>query len=225
MIFVTHRRQAAAIRKRAREARARGEEAALTRWETKFLRTYNRDIVKLVPFVLTLIILEEALPFIVLYAPGMLPSTCLLPSQRQRIEAKRRAKQMAHVASVREEFSVQNLDSMEKGVKSLDTNLARAVAGIFSRATWGPLFLQQRRIAKHLAYISSDDALLAKEDMGSRLKNDELVEALEDRGFITEAQTSQQMHEKLQWWLKGANDDTTRLRLVFRAAVGELGTN
>lgn len=40
------------------------------------------------PFVLTALILEEIIPLIVLYAPSMLPSTCILPSQRERIQDK-----------------------------------------------------------------------------------------------------------------------------------------
>lgn len=43
---------------------------------------------RLVPFVLIALILEEIIPLIVIWAPGMLPSTCILPSQRERIQAK-----------------------------------------------------------------------------------------------------------------------------------------
>jgi LETM1 and EF-hand domain-containing protein 1 len=42
----------------------------------------------LVPFILIALILEEIIPLIVLYAPSMLPSTCILPSQRDRIQEK-----------------------------------------------------------------------------------------------------------------------------------------
>lgn len=41
------------------------------------------------------LVIEEIIPLIVLYAPWMLPSTCILPSQRERIEKKRREKQAA----------------------------------------------------------------------------------------------------------------------------------
>ena len=44
---------------------------------------------RLVPFLLIVLIVEELIPLIVLYVPGMLPSTCVLPSQRGRIVAKR----------------------------------------------------------------------------------------------------------------------------------------
>lgn len=41
---------------------------------------------RLVPFVSIIVILEEILPLVILYAPFLLPSTCKLPSQARRIE-------------------------------------------------------------------------------------------------------------------------------------------
>ena len=46
LIFVTHRKQVSAIRRRVREAQARGEEASMTRSETRFLQTFKMDLVK-----------------------------------------------------------------------------------------------------------------------------------------------------------------------------------
>lgn len=46
-------------------------------------------VARLIPFLLILLILEEALPLVVLYAPFLLPSTCILPNQRARILWKR----------------------------------------------------------------------------------------------------------------------------------------
>ena len=88
------------------------------------------------PFVLTILILEEALPFVVLYFPALLPSTCLLPSQRERIEAKRREKQAAHAALAKIELErlqkqVQHnpLLVKENGLESLSEELTRAISG------------------------------------------------------------------------------------------------
>lgn len=47
---------------------------------------------RLVPFILVLVIIEEILPLIVIYAPFMLPSTTILPSQAERIYEKREEK-------------------------------------------------------------------------------------------------------------------------------------
>lgn len=56
------------------------------------------------PFIAIVLILEEVIPLIVLYAPGMLPSTCVLTSQRDRIDAKRREKQRAYSETMRDVF-------------------------------------------------------------------------------------------------------------------------
>lgn len=53
------------------------------------------------PFLLTIIVIEEIIPLIVMYVPGMLPSTCVLPSQRARIVAKRHERQREAYASAK----------------------------------------------------------------------------------------------------------------------------
>lgn len=42
---------------------------------------------RLVPFLSIVLIMEEALPLVVIYAPFLLPSTCKLPSQQRRIDS------------------------------------------------------------------------------------------------------------------------------------------
>lgn len=51
LIFVTHRKEAGAIRRRIQEARARGEVAAMSRMETRFVKRYRMDLVKSGPCV------------------------------------------------------------------------------------------------------------------------------------------------------------------------------
>ena len=51
---------------------------------------------RLIPFALIILIIEEIIPLVVIYAPFILPSTCVLPSQKERIDAKRRAKQFEY---------------------------------------------------------------------------------------------------------------------------------
>jgi LETM1 and EF-hand domain-containing protein 1 len=97
------------------EQRVQAGGTPMTRWETVFVKTNKKDLVKyvypvpappafdqtsrLIPFILILLILEEALPLFVLYAPFLLPSTCLLVSQRNRIITTRATKQSSLVSS------------------------------------------------------------------------------------------------------------------------------
>ncbi len=59
---------------------------------------------RLIPFMLVVIIAEELIPVMVIYAPFLLPSTCLLPSQKERIDNKRREKQKNYLESMRPVF-------------------------------------------------------------------------------------------------------------------------
>ena len=59
---------------------------------------------RLIPFVVVVLLLEEVIPLIVLYAPFMLPSTCMLPAQRERVERKRRESQQVYALTMQEEF-------------------------------------------------------------------------------------------------------------------------
>jgi hypothetical protein len=56
---------------------------------------HSFSIHRVIPFVFIALILEEVIPLIAIYAPFMLPSTCILPSQQQRIEEQRAEKAKA----------------------------------------------------------------------------------------------------------------------------------
>ena len=69
------------------------------------------------------LILEEVIPLIVMYVPGMLPSTCVLPSQKLRIDTKRRERQReAHeYAKTNKMFDRADVETLS--LKSLEPEL------------------------------------------------------------------------------------------------------
>lgn len=81
---------------------------------------------RLVPFVAIVLVLEEVIPLIVLYAPGMLPSTCILASQRERIDAKRREKQRAYAETMHDAF----LEVRKAGPAALVSSLPSTISSI-----------------------------------------------------------------------------------------------
>ncbi|KAI0268797.1 hypothetical protein BC834DRAFT_867242 [Gloeopeniophorella convolvens] len=222
-LVVTHRKQVNEILARVK---AGGE--PMSRWESRFIQTNKGDLARLVPFIAIVLILEEIIPLIVLYAPGMLPSTCILTSQRERIEGKRREKQRAYAETMREEF----LDVFKAGPAALVSTLpgpssAIALCGLLSLSTWGPQFWRKSRIEHHLKLIAADDALLAKEGMGDRLTHPELLEALEERGIIAEGLSTKALKARLRWWLTEADrgDEGTvvsrRITLASQSGLGK----
>ena len=162
-------------------------------------------MVRLAPFLIIVVLLEEVIPLIAIYAPFMLPSTCILPSQRERIENAKRSKQAAYVANNRQLF--RHLATAESGHLPLgllrgNPSLAEVVCGcIFLRSwslscvlimhwhralrlpTWGPNAMRIWRIRRYLLHISEDDELLIKEDMSAKLSPIEITEALLERGM------------------------------------------
>lgn len=75
---------------------------------------------RLIPFALIIIIAEEAIPFVVMWAPFLLPSTCILPAQRERIAGKKRAQQIATAETLKNVFQdILQRSSNEKDLLAL----------------------------------------------------------------------------------------------------------
>jgi len=214
------------------EERVRSGGQPLSRWETKFIQTNKTDLIKLVPFLLMILIIEEIIPLVVLYAPFILPSTCLLPSQKERIVTKRREKQKVHAFTYQHllqqlrERLLANPHVPAKDV--LDSAALTAVNGLLSLPTRGPTSLRLRRLQRHLESIRTDDMLLQRESLGQRLSQEELRDALEERGLITDGLSPKVCLSRLQWWLtnvSGADADkdpfSKRVLLVASSGAGK----
>ncbi|KAF9245035.1 hypothetical protein BU15DRAFT_41570 [Melanogaster broomeanus] len=195
----TRRDEVSAIRSRAKSGGA-----LPTRAELRFIKNYTQDALKLIPFAVILIIAEELIPFLALYAPRMLPSTCVLPGQRDRIEVKAYHNQLTALFSHRGVFEAICEQGKQSGFVPLSSlGNAGAVCGLLGLPTWGPSQLNAWRIRKHLNYISSDDEMLRKEGYGQHLSAAELKEALLERGMIPapERPSEEDLRGHLKWWL------------------------
>lgn len=60
-------------------------------------------------------IAEELLPFVALYAPRMLPSTCVLPGQRDRIVSRARNRQLTALFGHRGVFEAISKEGKQSG--------------------------------------------------------------------------------------------------------------
>ena len=83
------------------------------------LSSYLRYFLRLVPFVFTIVVIEEIIPLIVMYVPGMLPSTCVLPSQKARIEAKRHERHREAYSNAKDSDLLKDIDVESLSLKSL----------------------------------------------------------------------------------------------------------
>ncbi|KAG8720780.1 hypothetical protein FRC08_018239 [Ceratobasidium sp. 394] len=210
--LLTHRQIVKDIRARIREEKAQGLPSTMTWEEAHFVKTYQEDLVKLVPFLLILLILEEALPLIVLYAPFLLPSTCILPNQRARILWKRDDAQYVARQEVRRILSEAGPVSkfVSAGVGRMPEELVTGLAKTFGLSTRGPVMLHRRRLEKHLTYLLNDDRLLVNEShMGSHLDLRNLRNAMSERGFLASADESQ-LRATLEKRLQSLGEDAAQ---------------
>ncbi|KAG6878534.1 hypothetical protein C0993_004432 [Termitomyces sp. T159_Od127] len=168
-------------------ARIKAGGSPLTRSEFRLIRTQRSDMNKVVPFLFIALLLEEIIPLIAIYAPFMLPSTCILPSQRERIDAKRADKATAFALEYRHIFNLLKQAESPPGHIPLtalkSTGASLAVCGILRISTVGIDPLRIRRIQNHLKFIAEDDQLLIQDRLLDHMTPRELEEALGERGM------------------------------------------
>ncbi|KAF4598369.1 Letm1 RBD domain-containing protein [Pleurotus pulmonarius] len=215
-------------RKRAAEIKSRihAGGSPMTRTEFRFIEQYHQDIRKLVPFIIIVLVVEEIVPLIAIYAPFMLPSTCILPSQKERIHSQKETKALSIAAEYQD-----TLKQLANEAAASPFSLTRvsipegfmAICGILRLSTWGPDLLRKRRIRQHLDFIARDDQLLAKEE---KLRAEEVRSALEERGLLFSEVSLSEQRRRLNWWLSnitqghdGEDPVSTRLRYILRNSV------
>lgn len=92
--------------------------------ESRLAMVHKSDLKKLPLFLAILIIVEEVLPLIVIYAPFLLPSTCILPSQLNKIRQTEEIKRSKAIDKLRKASDVKELLKMAelplKGAETLD---------------------------------------------------------------------------------------------------------
>ncbi|KAG9220866.1 hypothetical protein CCMSSC00406_0002534 [Pleurotus cornucopiae] len=216
-------------RKRVAEIKSRihAGGSPMTRTEFRFIEQYYEDIRKLVPFIIIVLVVEEIVPLIAIYAPFMLPSTCILPSQKERIHSQKETKALSIAAEYQDTLKQLANEAAEASPFSLSRISIpegfMAICGILRLSTWGPDLLRKRRIRQHLNFIARDDELLAKEE---KLKAEEVRSALEERGLLFSEVSLSEQRRRLNWWLSsitqgndGEDAVSTRLRYILRNGV------
>lgn len=217
-LIFSRRKQIAAIRARIKEGGP-----PLTRAEFRFIATQKDDVNKVIPFLIIALLLEEVIPLIAIYAPFMLPSTCILPSQRARIESKKAEKALASSVNSKAVFQALKAQAMTapltletlKNVEGAPT----AMCSLLGLSTLGVDALRIRRVRKHLEFIAEDDALLLQ-DAEVKLGEKALVEALGERGLLLSKATSSSSQDALlQQWLAAVKDKSPEEALSARLSL------
>jgi len=183
--------------------------SSLSRAEFQFLHREAGDAIRLPLFVLVLMICGEWTPAIVILFGELVPRTCRIPRQLQRVARKQHQKRIERLSRLsgavmptsavaetpRNALSaVRQAQGQQVPAKEIDADsLTYALAyrlGTYSRLT-DIFMLTSRRLTHRLAYLDADDALLLR-DSGNdvsrifeELSLSELRIACDERGIET----------------------------------------
>lgn len=193
----------------------------LTRSETLLIRTTKADLQKAIPFFTLLLLLPEALPFLVLRGSNIIPSTCLSQDQRETQRKKRMEVRMAIRKELETEmlqsngFQPDDLSTPETLIKlaaiqpqyfaihSMNRRQLKMFSKYYGFAQWKPDLFLKASLNKHFAFIKQDDAMLLSDgqDVLSSLNDEELREATEIRGFCCVSEPTA-MKDVIKEWIK-----------------------
>ncbi|KAK2467788.1 hypothetical protein APHAL10511_000083 [Amanita phalloides] len=212
-LIVIRRKEVAIIK-----ARVKAGGQPFTRSEYRFIIAQGDDIRKVIPFVVIALLLEEVIPLIAIYVPSLLPSTCVLPSQRARIEESKTEKAVSFSTLYKSTFV--QLRKLENPPGYLPLDLIRqspapeAICGILRLSTFGIDALRVRRIHQRLSFIAEDDRLLLRDQPS--LSERDLNEALEERGILIQGLSLKAKRSLLEWWLESVKDTNVEASLPRR---------
>ncbi|KAJ3793542.1 hypothetical protein GGU11DRAFT_395577 [Lentinula aff. detonsa] len=201
------------------KARIRAGGLPMTRAENRLISLQRRDVTKLIPFILMAIVVEELIPIAAIYAPFMLPSTCILPGQQSRIEEKKTQKAIASALQAQTIFATIKKNAVDgtlhfsslKGTGSLTI-----LCGLLRLPTFGNDLLRTWRVRRHLHFVQNDDRLLILEKLEDNLSDHDVTQALEERGFITQNLHVESQRARLKWWLNSVQDTPDNSALTRR---------
>ncbi|KAI8882739.1 hypothetical protein K501DRAFT_185975 [Backusella circina FSU 941] len=175
-------------------------------------------MLKLIPFGLVFLILPESIPLWVIYVPSMIPSTCIketqLLKQRAKLEKVRQRMNMNTLKSAEQIDGVKPSDFLSivkfhKIAKSygydfelnqIDRRHLSSYCEFMGLNDWGTQGILQRRLDKHMKYITQDDMLL-KDHGVDNLSRTELSHAIEERGMRSIDVEEEQMKKALKYWV------------------------
>ncbi|KAI9290363.1 LETM1-like protein-domain-containing protein [Umbelopsis sp. AD052] len=190
----------------------------LTRDEFQLIHLSEKDMIKLIPFAAIFLILAESIPLVVMFAPGLVPSTCVTPSQmkkqREKMYNKRleMSKNVVESTSRVEGISVSDFLShanvcrlakryeMDFDLANIDRKHLSSYCRFMGLPSYGTQGMLRKRLDKYLDYIVRDDKYIAEEGV-DQLDMPELEQAAEERGMRSVDVPPEQLRKSLQYWI------------------------
>ncbi|KAF9925850.1 hypothetical protein FBU30_004438 [Linnemannia zychae] len=189
----------------------------LTRREFQLVNKTETDLKRMVPFVLAFILAAEYIPLIIIFAPQLIPSTCVTPTQLEGLRKKTHEKRSAMTEKLirlnRREITKESLANYNSFItiskkygegfdyNMIDRDHLAAFCRFMGLSGFGPKFMLTKRLNKHMIYIKQDDELLQRDGIDS-LTFAELQLANEERGMRSLDVSKEHLEKSLAYWLK-----------------------
>ncbi|KAK3941351.1 hypothetical protein QBC46DRAFT_311823 [Diplogelasinospora grovesii] len=160
-----------------------------TRSELVLKERWRHDVRRLPVFALLLLICGEFTPLVVLAVPSIVPFTCRIPAQVNRLQRQlqeRRASSFAAIAAQQQTADV------------VVNHLAQTL-GVAGKYT--PGFLAARKVERRLKFLAEDDRLLVQAGGVDKLEADEVRLACVDRGIDVLDRPEGELRGVLNKWL------------------------
>lgn len=200
-----------------------------TRAEFQFFTRSWRDAKRIPVFIILLAIFGEYLPLVVIFCTPLVPYTCRIPKQirkaREQLEERRSRSfrgQLGGVPTPHKVGSEQEVQSLDQLDATQVAHIGRSLGLYFNfwdriGAFWPPSLILRRKVDKRLQYLELDDALFRRDGGVNELKGDEEIRlAAEDRGIDILNRSTQEIHDLLRAWSKGAEQGQTLAMLLSR---------
>ncbi|KAI9209310.1 LETM1-like protein-domain-containing protein [Polychytrium aggregatum] len=191
----------------------------LTRAEHVLVHKSAMDVRKTIPFFITLVVLPESLPFLMVYQPHFFPSTCL--------SAEQWITKWTNLAKIRTKFAQEATSAARDGGAVMPErflsdsecaaiarsqsnyfiaeNMSRQQLAVYNRFMGLPRFglrsTLKKALKSHFKYLREDDLLIQKEGIDS-LSDPQVQTALEERGINSLGQSPEERRRSLQAWIK-----------------------
>ncbi|KAI8096710.1 LETM1-like protein-domain-containing protein [Halteromyces radiatus] len=173
---------------------------------------------KLIPFSIIFLILPESIPLFVMFAPGVVPSTCIKDSQiykqREKLDKLRQTMSANVLRSAQyvKSISAEDFLSLTKFTKiakhydfdfdldQIDRIHLASYCRFMGLNGWGTRGMLRKRLDRHFDYLKQDDKLISQEGVDS-LTLRELQQAIEERGMRSLDLDQHHLRQGLKYWI------------------------
>ena len=162
----------------------------LTRPQYLLIHRNKQDAKRVVPFFFLMVFLPEAIPFLLFRGSGMIPSTCITPSQQLKRLEKMALQRKSFGESLKTCLSLDL--SLEKlmqnphlipvdhfGLEQASRSTLIECSKCFGFSIRVPNFVMKINLKSHFQFIAQDDLRIELDQLGL----DELKTCLEERGM------------------------------------------